>query len=426
MKILDDKKINEKVFAGRLSCQLPVYIVPKPHYKSMYAVLAIKYGSVNRNYFLNESYHEMPSGIAHFLEHKMFDMPDGTNTLNEFSLHGADCNAFTSKDLTAYYFDATENFSENLEILIKMVMTPFYTEESVNKERGIISQEIKMVEDNPSFIAYKNILTMLFGDCPVSEPIAGTQESISLITPELLYRCHENFYRPRNMALAIVGDLEPEKTFNLADLYLKKYYDDSASPTPVPDALVCNRAARTRKTTEYAAVSAPQLLFAISFTPQLVGKNYLKQKLTAEFTLQILFGPSSDFYAKNYCDNNIRSDFGIEVEYISNISFILLGGETKNPNILADFIIETLDSAKEQINSEKLERTKRAFIGSYIRSWEDFEEIALSFIEGEFYQYNPLDIYTISQSIEVADCLNFIYNDMSKNRAISILLPQKE
>lgn len=423
---LEDKKIKETAYLGHLSCLLPIYIVPKADYKSIYAVIAVKYGGACRKYILNGKEYETPSGMAHFLEHKMFDMPDNSNAFYIFSSYGADCNAFTSKDMTAYYFDATKKFNENLELLIRMVMTPYYTSDSVSKERGIIKQEIKMVEDDPSYIAYKNLLLMLFGNSSVSEPIAGTCNSIERITPELLYQCHRDFYQPTNMAIAIVGNVEPEKAFNVAEHCTSQYFH---TPLPVQPKISADEQKTIEETnirTEYASISAPQLLVGSSFAPQLQGPSYIKQKLTAEFTLQLLFGPSSTFYAKNYSDDIIRSDFDSEVEYISRCSFIMLGGESRNPELLVDNILRTFNTAEELVSTFELERVKRSFIGSYLRSWEDFEEIGISYVESEFYRYNPLEVYDISQSIKVADCLNFLYNDFNKNMAISILMPRKE
>ena len=208
-------RLGETVLRETLPNGLRVCVVPKPGYRRKYAFFATRYGGVDMRFRLDGVWHDTPAGIAHYLEHKMFDTADGS-ALQRLSQNGAEPNAFTANSMTAYYFDCTEHFEENLRILLSFVSTPYFTQESVDKERGIIAQEIRMTEDTPDWRVYKNLLGCLYERSPVRVPIAGTVESIAQITPETLYACHKAFYAPSNMILCVVGDLEAEPVLALA------------------------------------------------------------------------------------------------------------------------------------------------------------------------------------------------------------------
>lgn len=196
MAITEYKNIGETVFSATLANGLRVRVVPKPGFNSFYAVLAANYGGAHRRFELDGAHVDTPAGVAHFLEHKMFDMPDGDNALNILTANGADPNAFTSSGMTAYYFQCTENFEENLRMLLRFVSTPYFTEETVSKERGIIAQEILMGEDNPGVALYYNLLRMLYAHHPIRDRVAGTVDSIAEISADTLYACHRAFYAP--------------------------------------------------------------------------------------------------------------------------------------------------------------------------------------------------------------------------------------
>ena len=204
-------RIGETVLRTTLPNGLTVAVVPKPLYRKRYAFFTTRYGGMDMRFRLDGVWHDTPAGIAHYLEHKMFDTEDG-NALQELSQNGAEPNAFTSNATTAYYFDCTEHFEENLKILLSFVSVPYFTQESVDKERGIIGQEIRMVEDTPDWRVYTNLLECLYHSSPARVAIAGTVESIAEITPETLYACHKAFYDPANMMLCVVGDVKPTRS----------------------------------------------------------------------------------------------------------------------------------------------------------------------------------------------------------------------
>ena len=209
----NNQTLLEKTVADQwqtLPSGLTVLVRPMPGYSSTHVIYATKFGSIDRDFRLGEREVHLPAGVAHFLEHKMFDMPDGRNVLSDFAALGASPNAFTGTGHTAYYFTGSENFMENLRLLLTYVSTPYYTEESVAKEQGIIGQEICMGEDSPGYAGYFQLLSALYDHHPIRENIAGSVESIAQITPETLYACHKAFYDPANMMLCVVGDVKPE------------------------------------------------------------------------------------------------------------------------------------------------------------------------------------------------------------------------
>ena len=203
-------RLGEKIYRHRLSNGLEVVVASKPRHARSYAFFATRYGGMDLRFQLDGRWLDTPAGIAHYLEHKMFDTKEG-NVLQEFAKNGAYDNAFTSNAITAYHVECTEHFYENLRLLLSFVSVPYFTDESVEKEQGIIAQEIRMTEDDPDWRIYADLMESLYEDSPVRVPVAGTVESIRQITPQTLYDCHKAFYTPSNMILVCVGNLDPEQ-----------------------------------------------------------------------------------------------------------------------------------------------------------------------------------------------------------------------
>ncbi|MFI3250745.1 MAG: pitrilysin family protein, partial [Eubacteriales bacterium] len=209
-------RIGEKMHQAVLENGLTIFMVPKSDFQKNFAFFATKYGGMHTRFSLDDqTWIDSPAGVAHFLEHKLFDTEDG-NALQDLASNGASPNAFTSSEITGYYFESTEKFLENLKILLSFVSIPWFTKESVDKEQGIIAQEICMVEDNPQWRLYNNMLEGLYKNHPIRLSVAGTVESISHITAETLYSCHKAFYNPANMVLVAAGNFDPEELISLA------------------------------------------------------------------------------------------------------------------------------------------------------------------------------------------------------------------
>ena len=200
-------KVGETMAHEVLGNGLNVFVFPKPEYQKSYAFFATNYGGMNTRFCLNGEWHQTPEGVAHYLEHKMFDTEEG-NALQDLAANGASPNAFTSNAITGYYFESTEKFMENLKILLSFVSIPWFTKESVDKEQGIIGQEIGMIEDNPDWRVFTNLMKALYQNHPIRISVAGSVESISHITPEILYACHKAFYDPANMVLCVAGNVD--------------------------------------------------------------------------------------------------------------------------------------------------------------------------------------------------------------------------
>lgn len=226
IKLTENRSINEKFYTLHHESGLDIYVIPKKH-STAFAVFGTRYGSADRTFKLagENDWLTVPDGVAHFLEHKMFENEDGTDAFSLYAPFGGNANAFTSFTTTVYLFSCTEHFDENLRVLLSFVTSPHFTEETVRKEQGIIGEEIKMYIDNPSWRVYFNLLRALYVHHPVRVDIAGTVESIAQITPEILYRCYNTFYNLHNMALCICGDVTPEQVKAVADAVLKKAPD---------------------------------------------------------------------------------------------------------------------------------------------------------------------------------------------------------
>ena len=215
MSVQEYPKLGERVTRLRLHNGLEVVVVHKPYHAKRYAFFATRYGGMDLRFRLDGVWRDTPAGIAHYLEHKMFDTREG-NALQELAKNGAVDNAFTSNAITGYYFECTEKFYESLRILLSFVSEPYFTQESVDKEQGIIAQEIRMIEDEPDWRVYANLMECLYASHPVRVPVAGSVESIKAITPQVLYDCHKAFYTPANMVLVCVGDVEAAEVAALA------------------------------------------------------------------------------------------------------------------------------------------------------------------------------------------------------------------
>jgi predicted Zn-dependent peptidase len=223
--------IRESLYTGSLENGLTVHILPQPGFMRSFAMFATNYGGAMRRFELDGRVMDTPAGVAHFLEHKMFDLPDGQNALSLLSANGASPNAWTSNGMTAYHFSSTQGFEDHLRTLLTFVSTPYFTPESVAKEQGIIGQEIRMTEDSPGFSVYVNLMRSLYAHNPVRDSVIGTVESISQISDKTLYDCHKAFYAPSNMVLCVAGGSDPDTIVSIARELLPK----EAAPIPKPD-----------------------------------------------------------------------------------------------------------------------------------------------------------------------------------------------
>ena len=423
MEKVEYSAIGEVCYRHTLPNGLRIVVVPKPDVTVSYAAFATEYGGAFRRFRTGDQWLDTPPGIAHYLEHKMFDMPEGENALSVLSANGAEPNAFTSSGMTCYHFESTRNFEENLEMLLRFVSTPYFTDESVEKEQGIIAQEIRMTEDSPGFEVYIQLMKLLYDHHPIRDAVAGTVESIREITPQVLYDCHRVFYHPSNMTLCVSGNVDPEKVVEIAGQVLTSEPGtppeaDFGEPDDAPPTV-----ARHSMNME---VAAPLFLIGAKVTPAENGESLLRQKLIAGLVLRSLFGSSSDFYTENYAAGLIGRDFDFEIDYSSGTATIIIGGESKDPEKVYEEIVKTIQkNLKWGLDRRDFDRIKKASIGGRLRGLEDPEGVALSQVDGVFGGYDPLRSFEVLPDITLEECNTFLRDFLDPQQlAMSLVLPK--
>ena len=416
-------RIGENLYCETLSNGLRLRVVPKPGFRSRYAVLAVDYGGAHRRFTVDGRTVDSPAGVAHYLEHKMFDLPDGDNALDLLSANGADPNAFTAAGITCYYFQCTEHFEENLRLLLHFVSTPYFTEETVQKEQGIIGQEIQMGEDSPYTAVYYNLLGQLYARHPIRDKVIGTVESIAQITAQTLHDCHNAFYAPCNLCLCVEGDVDPEEIARIAGEELgresgsvpKADFGEPEDPLPLE-----------RLHREQMDVSAPQFLIGAKLRPAPAGEAALRQQLVTALSLRMLLGSSSGFYNNLYAQGLLSRDFDVETDFTAGTATLLVGGESSDPEGVLRALEEELDRVRQQgLDPLSFERAKRASLGARLRALEDFESVCLALAEGVFEGYCALDATELLQSVTLEECEAFVRSLAPEQLALSIIEPRR-
>ena len=417
------ERIGEEVFHTTLPNGLPVYIVPKKGFLRKYALFATRYGGMDMRFEKDGQWLDTPAGIAHYLEHKMFDTEDG-NALQELAKNGAEPNAFTSNAITCYYFDATDKFYESLEILLSFVSIPYFTDESVQKEQGIIGQEIGMIEDNPEWQVYKQLMQALYHTSPARTPVAGSVESISHITAQTLYDCHKAFYTPANMCLVVVGDVKPERIIAAANQILpaksgpliRRDYGAEEELT-----------AAEHFVTAAMEVSMPTFLVGFKCPPQHGGEEQHRFTAIGELACDVLMGESSPLYARLYAEGLINGSFGAAFDLLPGASYVYAGGDSKDPQAVAEAILaEARRLVSEGVDGDYYRRVVNANFGAALKALNSFESIAVSMAEGCFQGYDPYRFPEVYDSITVEDVLDFLRRNMTRDHmALSIITPKE-
>ena len=417
-------RIGEEVIWVTLDNGLPVCIVPKKGFSRKYALFATRYGGMDMRFRLNGQWLDTPAGIAHYLEHKMFDTEDG-NALQELAMNGAEPNAFTSNAITCYYFDSTEKFYENLEILLSFVSVPYFTDESVEKEQGIIGQEIGMIEDNPEWQVYKQLMQSLYHTSPARTPVAGSVESIRKITAQTLYDCHKAFYTPANMCLVVVGDVEPQQVLDIARRVLPKDSGElierdygAEEPTEAAQAYAEER----------MEVSMPSFLVGFKCPPQHGGEEQHRFAAIGELACDVLMGESSPLYARLYSQGLINGSFGAAFDILPGAAYAYAGGDSKDPRAVAEAILaEAQRMVRKGVDEDYYKRIVNANFGAALRELNSFESIAVSMAEGRFQGYDPYRFPEIYDSITAADVLAFLRENVTRSHmALSVIAPKEE
>jgi len=429
MEKISFDQLQEELYYEKLDNGLDVYILPKKGFNKTYATFTTKYGSIDNHFQPPEKneFVKVPDGIAHFLEHKLFEKEDG-DVFQQFSKQGASANAFTSFTRTAYLFSSTSNVERNLETLIDFVQEPYFSEKTVEKEKGIIGQEITMYDDNPDWRLYFGLIQNMYKNHPVSIDIAGTIESISHITKDMLYECYYTFYHPSNMLLFIVGSVEPEKIMafvkeNQSRKDYKELPEINRRFEEEPDTVA------EKKQVLEMNVQTPKCLVGIkAVNTDQQGKEMLKREMSMNVLLDVLFGKSSEYYSSLYNEGLIDDSFSYDYTQENGFGFAMVGGDTREPDRLAETLSSMLLKAKEKgtISEEGLERAKKKKIGSFLRAINSPEFIANQFTRYSFNEMNLFEVVPVLESITLADIEQTASEFISEERfTVCQVVPKK-
>lgn len=423
MNTLINDKIKEKIYYEELESGLKVYFMPKPGFTKKYSIFTTNYGSID-NSFVPIGETEpivVPEGIAHFLEHKLFEEEEA-NIFDKFSKFGANVNAYTNFNQTSYLFNATDNFYESLELLVKFVQNPYLTDENVEKEKGIIEQEIKMYEDNPKWRVFFNCLKAMYINHPIKIDIAGTVESINTITKDLLYKSYNTFYNPGNMVLFIVGDLSFEEILKVVRKSERKYPKSKEALNRIFEEEP--KEVKQKLIDQEMFVNIP--LFYIGFKDNnlgLIGREAIKKDIVTNMVLDLLFTPSAEFYSDLYNEGLVDQTFGAYYSGKKTYGHSLIVGQSNDPLKVNESIIQLLSIPAEKIfEQEDFLRLKKKNLGSFLMGFNSIEFIANNFIDLYFDQFNLLEYLDVLESIEFSDILErFNEHFKTENMVLSII-----
>jgi predicted Zn-dependent peptidase len=404
-KIIKNEKTNDSYIYVKHDSGLDILICEMEGFSTVEALFGTKYGSINTRFKTNKdkNYTVVPEGIAHFLEHKLFENED-CDVFDLYAKTGASANAFTSFEKTCYLFSCSDKYKESLEILLSFVQSPYFTKESVDKEQGIIGQEIRMYQDNPSWRVFFNLLGILYHNHPVKIDIAGTIESISKIDADLLYKCYNTFYNLHNMVLAVAGNIKADEVLEIADRLLKpcENYELETVFENEPEDIV------KKEVVQHLSVGIPLFNIGFKASPK-KGYENVKAELEASMVMNILADSSSPLYKRMTEDGLINSSFSTEVFNGDGFFSMIFGGESQKPYDVMEEIIKEIESAKVNgLDKRHFEVLKKVNYGSAIRESNNVEAVANALINSQFEgvgMYDTMKIISEMTYEDVQKCL---------------------
>ena len=414
-------ELGETLYRQVLPNGLTVLVVPRPGFTKKLAYFVTDYGSVHTEFTLDGQKHSAPAGVAHYLEHKLFDLP-GRDVTAEFAALGATPNAFTSYDMTAYYFSGTENFEACLSLLLEFVSTPYFTEESVSKEQGIIGQEIDMTADSPDTRIFELLMESMYRTHPIRVPILGTRETIAKITPQVLHDCHRAFYSPANMLLCVVGDVDPERVEQIALSALPQ----QPGPTVTRDRqwqedMTCPGDTVTARME--VAMPMFQLGFKAESLPR--GEAAIRQEIVGDLAAEALFGESSELYMRLYEQGLIDSSFGGGFETIDGMAMLTCSGDSADASAVRQAILaQAQHLARQGIEDREFARMKRSAMGRRIRALDSFDGTCFRVCAYHFSGFDYFRFPEICRDIQEEEIREFLGRVVRRERcALSVIDP---
>ena len=403
---------------------LEIYIMEMEGYRSSFALFGTKYGSINTRFRLRgeADYAEVPEGIAHYLEHKLFENED-CDAFAKYARTGANANAYTSFDRTAYLFGCSEHFNESLEILLSFVQEPYFTAETVEKEQGIIAQEIRMNDDEPGWRVFFNMLKAMYHVHPVRIDIAGTVESIRQINADLLYRCYNTFYNLHNMVLSVAGNVKADEVLAICDRLLKPCEDiglEEVFPEE-PDTIV------QPYVETHLQVGFPLFNLGFKLRP-MEGKELMRAELMSSILLEAILGPSTKLYTEMLEEGLINSEFDTDSPFTGSGFFCLsCGGESEQPEVVRDRIIAELRRVQaEGFDPAVFERIKHVHYGNMIRALGNVESNASNMLNAFMSKVGPFDCIDLLAELTYEDAIRFLREELDTDKAVlSVVRPQE-
>ena len=416
--------LDETLYTETLPNGLRIMVDRKPGFTKKLCYFAADFGAVHQKFTLDGVHHTVPAGIAHYLEHKLFDMPQGDVT-EQFAALGAGVNAFTSYDMTAYYFSCTENFADCLRLLLEFVSTPYFTEETVEKERGIIAQEIRMSADEPGSRVFETLMPLLYEKHPIRMPVLGTEASIAQITPEMLHLCHKAFYNPANMLLCVVGDVDEQQVCDIA----RQVLGDEKRPMGQkdefePEEMVCV-APFARQQME---ISMPTFSMAMKAWCPEKGEEAIRREIVGDLAAEALFGESSALYMQLYEQGLIDSSVGGGFDTVDGCAMLTCGGDSDDPEAVRDAILAQGEKlAREGIPEADFLRMKRSAMGRRIRNLDSFDATCFRLCAYRMSDFDYFRFPKLYNSIQSGEIQAFLSQVVQPDRcSLSVIYPMKE
>ncbi len=425
MTPIEYPRLGETLYREVLPNGLRVLVDKRPGFTKKLAYFVTDFGSIHTDFTLEGRTFHAPAGIAHFLEHKMFDLPGGRDVSAELAALGAGTNAFTSYDMTAYYISCTENFEPALKLLLEFVSTPYFTEESVQKEMGIIDQEIGMFLDSPDSRVFETLAQGLYTRHPIRVPILGTSDSIRKITPELLHACHRAFYTPGNMILCVVGDVDPDRICGIATEILgSELLPVGQKLRPWQETMECALPEQNMR----MDVAMPMFNLGFKCEHPGSGEDAIRQEMVGDLAAEALFGESSELYLRLYEEGLIDSSFGGGFETIDGMAMLLCSGDSDDAEAIRSAVLAQAEKiAREGVPEEDFARMKRSALGRRIRDLDSFDATCFRLCAYALSDYDYFRFPTLYERIGRAEIQEFLHRVVRIDRCgLSVINPLEE
>ena len=417
MQVIENLKVKEKAYIEKLKNGLTIIIVPKAGIRKKYVIFGTHYGSNDSKFIVpgENEVTEVPKGVAHFLEHKMFEQENGRNSLDVLSSLGVNANAYTTNTHTAFLYECTDNFYEALDEFMDYVQHPYFTDENVEKEKGIIGQEIMMYDDYPEWNVYLNALEAMYHNNPVKLDITGTIETISHIDKEILYKCYNTFYNPSNMCLVVCGDFVPEEILKEIEKRLinknssgeiKRIYEEEDESIVKPNIEV------------KMDVSIPLFTMGIKCKPANQTQK-VKKDIAISILLNMIIGESSTLYQDLYKSGILLNSPSYEFDFTNEYAHILISGSSRNPQEFYNKLNEEIKNLKTNgLDKENFERIKKKLYGEYIKEYNDVSDIARMFLNDFMNGINSFEYLEEITSIDINYLEQVLKNDFDTEKMV--------